>query len=314
MQKVSTRRHLARVSAVLSLFAATLVGTLAPVQAAASAELKAPALSSDVSLVAASTVRGCGTQITKPNGDAWRCTFADNFSGSTLNTTKWSPLLTARTGVHSPECRVDTPGTIRVARGSLKLTVREKAAQFDCLTPTGSYPTKYVGGGITSYGKFNQAYGRFEIRAKFPPAKVRGLHSALWMFPQEQVYGAWPRSGEIDIAEFRTALPGRVIPTLHYWRSGEHRMTTNNYCRPGRADRFHKYTLTWSLMKMTIKYDGNVCLVRRFSLLNLILSRRPFDHPFALILNQSLGIFENSVTSQTPLPATMHVDYVRAWK
>lgn len=314
MPNSSARPRTGMIGAALGTLITSLFGTLALVQVQARADVTRTDVTRDGSFLAARTSGGCGPLITKPNGDSWQCTFADNFSGSTLNPTKWSPLLTARTGIHSPECRVATPGTIRVARGSLKLTVRDKAAQFDCLTPTGSYPTKYVGGGITSYGKFNQAYGRFEIRAKFPSAKVRGLHSALWMFPQEQVYGAWPRSGEIDIAEYRTALPGRVIPTLHYWRSGQRKVTTNNFCSPGRADRFHTYTLTWSRRMMTITFDGRVCLIRRFSLLNLILSRRPFDHPFVLILNQSLGIFQNSVTSQTPLPATMNIDYVRVWK
>ncbi len=44
-------------------------------------------------------------------------------------------------------------------------------------------------------------YGRVEIQAKLP----RGdwLWPALWMLPVDDEYGAWPRSGEIDIMEAR---------------------------------------------------------------------------------------------------------------
>ena len=44
-------------------------------------------------------------------------------------------------------------------------------------------------------------YGRVEISAKLP----RGdwLWPALWMLPVDDAYGAWPRSGEIDIMEAR---------------------------------------------------------------------------------------------------------------
>lgn len=48
-------------------------------------------------------------------------------------------------------------------------------------------------------------YGRVEISAKLP----RGdwLWPALWMLPVNETYGAWPRSGEIDIMEARGNSP-----------------------------------------------------------------------------------------------------------
>ena len=36
---------------------------------------------------------------------------------------------------------------------------------------------------VTTYNRFSQAYGRFEIRAKFPAATVQGLQSAFWLWP-----------------------------------------------------------------------------------------------------------------------------------
>lgn len=42
-------------------------------------------------------------------------------------------------------------------------------------------------------------YGRIEVRAKMPTGDW--IWPAIWMMPKDSVYGAWPKSGEIDIFE-----------------------------------------------------------------------------------------------------------------
>lgn len=44
-------------------------------------------------------------------------------------------------------------------------------------------------------------YGRVEVIAKLPVGDW--LWPAIWMVPKDNAYGAWPRSGEIDILESR---------------------------------------------------------------------------------------------------------------
>ncbi|KAL6710851.1 hypothetical protein ACN47E_007908 [Coniothyrium glycines] len=44
-------------------------------------------------------------------------------------------------------------------------------------------------------------YGRVEVVAKLPAGDW--LWPAIWMLPKDNVYGGWPRSGEIDIVESR---------------------------------------------------------------------------------------------------------------
>lgn len=44
-------------------------------------------------------------------------------------------------------------------------------------------------------------YGRVEVVAKLPQGDW--MWPAIWMLPENDVYGAWPRSGEIDILESR---------------------------------------------------------------------------------------------------------------
>ncbi len=51
---------------------------------------------------------------------------------------------------------------------------------------------------INTKGKKTIAYGKVEVKAKLP----RGdwLWPAIWMMPEDSVYGAWPLSGEIDVS------------------------------------------------------------------------------------------------------------------
>jgi beta-glucanase (GH16 family) len=266
-----------------------------------------------ISTSTASTGPDCGARIAKGLGTFWRCTFVDNFSGTSLDTGKWSPMLTARTGVPSPECRVSSPNNISVHDGTLSLTVRKEPEPFTCISRLGSYVTQYTGGAVTTYNKFSQAYGRFAFRAKFPDPKVPGLHSALWMWPQHLTYGHG--SGELDIAEFRTAIPDRVAPYIHYAPAVVDPNVTTNSCAMSTPDAFHTYVMEWTPTSIRFLYDGKLCLVDtnwrpRLPLLN----PAPFDKPFTINMNQSLGVGGNQIDPDTtPLPATMQVDWVKVW-
>lgn len=254
----------------------------------------------------------CGASVARSSGDAWTCTFADEFSGTALDTSKWAPMLTSRTGVVTPECRVASADNITVEDGALRLTVRRESAPLTCSTPTGTYVSEYTGGAVTTYHRFAQAFGRYEIRARFPDAKVRGLHSAIWMWPQSQKYD--DDSAEIDIAEFRTSYPDRVTPYVHYEMDRADTSVTNNFCMVDRPEDFHTYVLEWTTSTITVLYDGAVCMTTSWHPAAPLTRPAPFDQPFALILNQGLGIRTNTVDpAVTPLPSSMYVDYVRVW-
>ena len=61
---------------------------------------------------------------------------------------------------------------------------------------------------------FAKKYGRFEFRVKCPTGK--GIWPAIWMLPQDDKYGTWASSGEIDILEARGQEPNKVLGTLHF--------------------------------------------------------------------------------------------------
>ena len=259
---------------------------------------------------------GCGGVRTVTWADGtWRCTFSDDFDGSALDGTKWAVTQTGHTGFRfGGECYVDDPANVSVEDGRLDLTVRSVGEPFTCRSTVDAFRTRYTGAMVTTAKRFDQAYGRFEVRARFLAARTTGLHSAIWLWPRARTYGAWPRSGEIDIAEYYTRYPDRVIPYVHYASGRPDPTVTNGRCRVNGPDRFHTYTAEWTPDAITIAFDGQVCMTTRWDQPGPQRKPAPFDRPFHLNLTQALGIGQNAFDpKRTPLPATMQVDHVRVW-
>lgn len=294
----------------LSYFRATvftlalLAGLVAPVLPGAPGQSTSEAIES---------LPNCGYTLPKRfEGGNWKCTFADYFSGTQLDRTIWSPMTSADSPSIKHECRVDDPANVKVRNGTLRLTVRKLNEPMVCPSPWGTpFQTRFTAGGVTSRHGFSQTRGRFEVRARFPGVKVQGLHSAIWMWPKELSYGRY--SGEIDIAEFRTARPSLVVPTLHYYDDGNAGRKSAWDCKVSKPEAWHTYTLEWSQKVMIFFYDGKPCLYHEWQPAAPQVKPQPFDHPFVLILNQSLGLNNNAYDGRATLPATMQVDHVRVW-
>ncbi|WP_338182036.1 glycoside hydrolase family 16 protein [Jatrophihabitans sp.] len=256
------------------------------------------------------TTSTCGT-ISAPGGGRWHCTFDDEFDGSTLDPAHWQVVKTTQYGFHSgAECYVDDGQHVGVGRGVLTLTVTHSAEPVGC----GGISTQYASGMVTSSGHFAQLYGRFEIRAKLPAEA--GLQPALWMYPQAQTYGRWPTSGEIDIAELFGSSPGSVAAHLHYrGRDGLPTSQGGSCSVSDPAGEFHTYGVDWTPTSIAFEVDGRQCADFTNWQPNQPLSQpAPFDHPFYILLELALGnTSPNLPSAATALPASMEVDYVRAW-
>ena len=258
----------------------------------------------------AATPDACGARIAKSNGTLWSCSFVDNFSGTTLDTNRWTAQDTARTGFYKGTTCFKAGQGYSVGGGTAKLTVR-RTAWTACKTPSGSVLTNAVGGSIGTWGKFSQARGRFEARMRFPSYAEAGLHAGFWMNPYRNTYGAWPASGEIDVAEWFSSLPDHLFPSLHY--AGSTRYDTGWNCVIGRADLFHTYAVEWGANSMKFLYDGKLCFQRSWAPTN-VSAPAPFDRPFTLDLMAGLGRGSNAPTSRTPWTSVTQVDYVKAWR
>ncbi len=155
-----------------------------------------------------------------------------------------------------------------------------------------------ISGGIRTKGKYSFTYGKVEGRLKTEPHA--GNFPAFWMLPQNSVEG-WPYDGEIDIWE---QIDGQNIShhTIHTkWangksdgsecqgqgnnpaKSGQNGNTTNGY--------YHTFGLEWTEKMLTWYVDGKKVFsyAKSTDQSHLDLGQWPFDAPFYIILNQSVG-------------------------
>lgn len=166
-------------------------------------------------------------------------------------------------------------------------------------------------------------YGRVEVSARMPEGDW--LWPAIWMMPVDDVYGPWPRSGEIDIAEsrgndWRYAQGGNNIASsaLHWgpnaannawWRTNNKRQALKSTY----SSDFNTFGLEWSqnylftyinsrlLQVMYVNFDQPLYKRGNFPEAGANgtrlqdpwtqtgRSQTPFDQRFFLILNLAVG-------------------------
>ncbi len=257
-----------------------------------------------------------------PVGGQWTCTFDDEFSGSSLNTSNWQPELTATNGYTTgplldPVCYVDNPNTISVSGGYLNLSVVQ-VGMFLC---GDDEMTSYEGGMVSSYQLFSQKYGYFQVSAELPVTTVAGLQETLWLFPEDEtLYGPWPDSGEIDYGEFYSQYPYNDVPVNHFPGNALDPNATNDFCMDGTTPttgQFNTYALMWTPTTITAYFNGKPCITDTYApyVTSPDTSPEPFNQPFFMAFTAALGVGTNTfVPGITPLPATTRIDYMRVWQ
>jgi beta-glucanase (GH16 family) len=136
---------------------------------------------------------------------------------------------------------------------------------------------------------------------------VGGLQEAFWLWPDDRYStGMWPAAGEIDIAELYSRYSSYVIPYLHYGWSGPKSGVNTAMC-PAERGTYNTYTLTWTPDRLEIEVNGNSCLVNTSG-------DQAFQKPYIVAFTQALGVGANRLRWNTPMPATLAVDYIRVWR
>ena len=241
-------------------------------------------------------------------------TFNDEFSGTSLDETKWS--YQNGTGREyglwwwgNDEKQYYKPENTVVSDGSLKIYAKLEQT-YD---PLASTTMHYSSSKIVTQNKFSQTFGRFEARVRVPLAE--GFWPAFWLMPESSVYGGWPRSGEIDIVEWRGRIPNEASSAIHFQASHGHQYQYRNYTLPqGQTiDQFHVYAVEWSLGKLEFSVDNHVYHTRHNTWHN---APQPFDQDFFIILNFAIGghFDGHKLPPPSAFPAFMEVDYVRAYQ
>ena len=163
----------------------------------------------------------------------------------------------------------------------------------------------YTSARLITKNKADWKYGRFEIKAKLPYGK--GIWPAIWALPTDNVYGAWPDSGEIDVMEEVGQVPSKVYGTAH-WGNPYQKSGSNYSLSEGSfSDDFHIFSLEWDPGQIRWYVDG-----KQYHSVDM---SKPFDKKFYLLLNIAVGgNWPGSPDDTTTFPQVMKVDYVRIYQ
>jgi beta-glucanase (GH16 family) len=228
----------------------------------------------------------------------------DNFDGDKLDTTKWSK--TPRNKHPWGKFMTDDEKCYKLSNGKLYLRgIVNNDKDKD--------PVPYLTGGIYSKNKFAFQYGKIKIRAKLESAQ--GAWPAMWMLAEKNIYGEYPRNGEIDIMEHLN-FDHFVHQTTHSYYTLDLKQTTNpQQTNIAEVDvsKFNIYGLEWTPDKLIFSINGkNTFEYPRIS--GVDKSQWPYDQPFYVIIDQQLeGNWVGKVDPKD-LPVQMIIDYVKIYQ
>lgn len=250
--------------------------------------------------------------------DGWKLVFDEEFDGTALDDTKWTKYRDCWGGGNlERQCYTGRPENIAVHDGVLDLNARFETATGPSLSAELRTPgvepapaTKpFTSGKISTKGKFSLTYGRVEVRAKLPTGQ--GVWPAIWLLPENNLYGDWPGSGEIDVMEAVNIgvscgdCPGgvqnNVYGTIHYGSNMHHQWQQKALQLPKHTEaEWHTYRVDWYPNRMIWYIDGKEYneiklanwrdkLQKNASKLAPNVLNAPFDRPFYLLLNFAVG-------------------------
>lgn len=249
-------------------------------------------------------------------GTNYTLVWSDEFDGDSVDDSKWSYDLGDGCQISPDLCGwgnnelqyyTDRTDNALVSDGTLKIIARKE-------TPLYLGEHQYTSSRMVTKNKGDWRYGRLDIRAKLPTGQ--GLWPAIWMLPTDNVYGGWPRSGEIDIMENIGSEPDKVFGTLHYghdfWRFTSRELIKEE--GPSFHDEFHVYSVLWNESCIQMIVDGEP-YGEPFSRSTTLPTTWPFDQDFHLLLNVAVGgNLPGNPNGFTTFPQELEVDYVRVFQ
>ncbi len=246
--------------------------------------------------------------MTYANAQCPSLVWADEFDGTTLDLTKWTPQIGDGCDINlcgwgNNELEYYRAENAVVSNGTLKIIA--KSERFG--------NRNYTSARLRSINKGDWTYGRFEARMKLPTAQ--GMWPAFWMLPTDEAYGGWPRSGEIDIMELVGKEPDRSHGTIHYgnpWPNNLSQSAAYQLNSGAFNDDFHTFAIEWEAGVIRWYVDDYLFLTKVTS--DLAPFTWPFDKRFHFLLNLAVGgNWPGNPNGGTTFPQTMEIDYVRVY-
>jgi hypothetical protein len=235
--------------------------------------------------------------------------WSDEFNGNSLNLNDWMfengdgcPNLCGW-GNNELEYYTSRPENLYIQNGNMVIEARKEDFSGK----------NYTSAKIVSRGKKMFKFGRMEIRAKLP--KGKGIWPAIWMLPQNNVYGGWPKSGELDIMEMVGHEPNKVHGTVHFGPGPGSIQSTGSYTLPTSdfSGDFHVFSIIWDVNTIQWLVDGKV--FKTFSNTDVGNATYPFNEDFYFIINLAVGgNWPGSPDATTTFPQQLVVDYIRVYQ
>jgi len=239
----------------------------------------------------------------------------DEFLGDDLNNTKWDFQIGNGVngwGNNELQFYTSSKNNYELSEGLLKIVPLHN--------PFLEQP--YTSSKLVTKNKFSfKSPGIISVKFKVPQGQ--GLWPAIWMMPVDDIFGGWPRSGEIDLMEARGSNTQQVLSTIHYFQNG-HKFQGgqhNESLATNFNKEFHNIDLVWNKEKISFYIDKKY-LVFETSLNNTMGELYPFNEDFYLILNVAIGgnFVQEPVPSEICSPSAcddsqkLIIDYVRYYK
>ena len=241
----------------------------------------------------------------------YQLVWSDEFDGDAIDTTKWAFQIGDGSAEGIPgwgnnelEYYTDRPENAFIEGGNLVIEARQENFEG----------AAYTSARLRTKDLADWKFGRIEARARLP--KGQGIWPAIWMLPTLEVFGGWPKSGEIDIMELVGHEPETVHGTVHYgpdWPNNQFSGRPYTLSDGDFSDDFHVFSIEWVENTIDFYVDGNSFF--RVAQSTTSPHPYPFNQIFHLILNVAVGgNWPGNPNSDTVFPQRMEVDYVRVYQ
>ncbi|WP_144892456.1 glycoside hydrolase family 16 protein [Flavobacterium tiangeerense] len=226
----------------------------------------------------------------------------EHFNGKSLNEKTWNIEL----GDGCPNCgwgnnerQLYTNDNHKIEKSCLVITAKKEA------------DNKYTSTRITTKGKKEFQYGRFEARAKLPVG--HGIWPAFWMLGSNIDQVGWPMCGEIDILEYVGKEPNMVFTSLHTQDSHGNTINTKKTKIESIEEGFHLYAIEWTPDKIEFFVDAK--LVYTFQPELKTQAVWPYNQPFYFIINMAIGgNFGGPKVDDAIFPQKFYIDYIKVFQ
>ena len=253
-----------------------------------------------VSIIAGSGIKRVEKTISVSQSRVWKLLWEENFNtDGPVNTSNWTIQ-----GKGSSDWKMYMTPTDELAfvqGGNLILKARKTSNGYET-------------SGVASLNKFNFKYGKVEVKAKLSAGQ--GTWPAIWMMPVQSIYGVWPKSGEIDIMEHlnNDTKIYQVIHSNYIDNLGLKTDPPYSFTPSFVVGGFNTFGIEWFPDKIDFLVNGAVTFTYpRKASVPIDQLQWPFDQPFYLILNQSLGGAWVGKIDDSILPLQTEIDYVKVY-